>query len=111
MVRIEAFIQPHRLGKVVSALHSLPRFPGFTVFDAHGQGHGRGKGGHYAYGTEQGLLYHKRSVLVILCAEQEADDIANAITQSAHTGTSGDGIVVMSEVSSVSRIRDSGGTP
>ena len=41
MKRLEAFIQPHRLNKVIRALHELPRFPGFTVCNAHGQGHER----------------------------------------------------------------------
>ena len=45
MKRIEATLQPHRLTKVVHALHALPHFPGFTVYDAHGQGHGRRRAG------------------------------------------------------------------
>lgn len=42
MKRIGAFLQPHRVSKAVAALHALPRFPGFTLLDARGQGHGRG---------------------------------------------------------------------
>ncbi len=41
MKRMKAFIPPHRLNSIVSALHALPCFPGFTVFDAHEQGQGR----------------------------------------------------------------------
>ena len=111
MIRIEAFIQPHRLNKTISALHALPSFPGFTVFDAHGQGHGRGQGGHYAYGEDQGLLLHSRRVLVIYCNDHQADEIANIIVQAAHTGNSGDGIVVMSEVNALLRVNKVGGTP
>ena len=52
MKRIEAFLPPHRLAPVIHQLHELPRFPGLTVLNAHGQGHGRGAGGHYAYDEE-----------------------------------------------------------
>jgi nitrogen regulatory protein P-II 1 len=109
MIRIEAVIQPHRLSKVVSALHALPRFPGFTVLDAHGQGHGQGAGGHYAYGDSQGLLYHERRVIVLFCEDNAADEIANAIASAAHTGNSGDGIVVRGTIVSVQRVRDQSG--
>jgi len=111
MKRIEAFVQPHRLSKIVSALHALPHFPGFTVIDAHGQGQGRGSGGHYAYGESPGLLYHERCALVIVCDDGEADEIARTIAEAAHTGNRGDGIVVVSEVASMRRVREQGPTP
>jgi nitrogen regulatory protein PII len=41
MKRIEASLQQHRLNKVIHALRALPQFPGFTVFGAQDQGHGR----------------------------------------------------------------------
>jgi nitrogen regulatory protein PII len=109
MKRIEAYVQPHRLNKVVGALHALPSFPGFTVFDAHGQGHGRGAGGHYAYGQD-GLLFHEHRVVVMVCEDDEADRLAQTIAQAAHTGRKGDGIVVISEVTQLLRIRDAGST-
>lgn len=105
MMRIEAFIQPHRLSRIVTALHSLPRFPGFTVFDAHGQGPGRGAGGHYDY-AEDSVLHHRHTVLVVICEDDEEPALTNVIVQSAHTGKRGDGIVVVSPVARVIRIRD-----
>ena len=109
MKRIEAFIQPHRLDKVVRALHALPTFPGFTLFEARGQGHGRGAGGHYSYGSDVGLHYHEHRVLVLCCEDTEADVIANVIVKAAHTGNSGDGIVVVSDIARLQRVRDGGG--
>lgn len=109
MKRIDAFIQPHRLAKVVSALHALPRFPGFTIFDAHGQGHGRGAGGHFAYGEDHGLLYHARTVVVLFCEDAEVDGITEAIRNAAHTGNSGDGIVVISAIGRLLHVRDTEG--
>ena len=107
MKRVEAFIKPHRLNKVVSALHALPSFPGFSVLSLHGQGHGRGAGGHYAYG-EGTLLLHESCLLVIVCEDQDAEHVAAAILQSAYTGRQGDGIVLISEVTQLLRIRDAG---
>jgi len=104
MKRIEAIIQPHKLSKVVTALHALTDFPGFTVFDAHGQGHGRGKGGVFAYDNKEGLLYHRRQVLVILCEEGIASSIVATITAAAHTGRPGDGLIAVTDVQTYVRI-------
>ncbi|MGH8505952.1 MAG: P-II family nitrogen regulator [Stenotrophobium sp.] len=108
MKQITAYLQPHRLSKVVRALHGLARFPGFTVLDAHGQGHGCGAGGHHAY-DDDGLMYHERCMFVVVCEDGEADAVAELIAQAAHTGNKGDGIVVIADVSQILRIRDAGG--
>ena len=106
MKRIEAFLQPDRLSRVVAALHALPRFPGFTVLNAHGQGRGRGAGGSYVYGEVDGLLYHSNRMLIVFCEDGDADMISELIASVAHTGHAGDGIVVTSPVSQIRRIRD-----
>lgn len=105
MKRIEAFLQPHRLTQVMHTLHQLPRFPGLTVIDAHGQGHGRGAGGHFIY-DEQCLIYHGRKLLIVICEDAEASALAHAIAAAAHTGNAGDGIVAVSEIADLVRIRD-----
>lgn len=111
MKRIEAFIKPHRMSKVVSALHALPNFPGFTMLQGHGQGHGRGAGGHYVYEPDKGLLFHTQTVLIVVCADQDAASISDAIARAAHTGNKGDGIVIVSDLQGAVRVRDAGGTP
>ncbi len=104
MKRIEAIIQPHKLSKVVTALHGLPSFPGFTVLDAHGQGHGRGKGGNFTYNNNDGLLYHRRCVFVVLCDEDCATSIVETIISAAHTGQAGDGLISVVNVDALVRI-------
>ncbi len=104
MKRIEAIIQPYKLSKVVTAMHALPQFPGFTVFDAHGQGHGRGKGGTFAYDTKEGLLYHRRCVVVVMCEDEMASMIVDAIAVAAHTGQVGDGMITVVRVDTLLRI-------
>ena len=106
MKRIEAFLQPDRLSKVVAALHALPRFPGFTVLEGHGQGRGRGQGGQYVYGEVDGLLYHSLRLVIIFCEDGDATMISELIASVARTGHPGDGIVVTSHVSKVRRVRD-----
>lgn len=108
MKRIEAFVQPHRREKVISALHALPNFPGFTLEEALGQGCGRGAGGAFAYDPEEGILYHPCLHFIVICANDIADQIATTIAKAAHIGNTGDGIVTISDVSRVIRIRDAG---
>lgn len=105
MKQFTAFVQPHRLNRVVKALHEAPRFPGFTVLHAHGQGHGRGAGGRFAFGSED-LLYHDRCVVVVICQDEEAAALAEALARAAHTGTHGGGLVTISPIESVLLIRD-----
>lgn len=105
MKRIDAILQPHRLDAVIEALHAQPRFPGFTVLQARGQGHGRGPHGHYAY-DEGDLSLHNRRVLILFCEDSEVTRFAQLIARAAYTGNPGDGIVAVSEVAEILRIRD-----
>ena len=106
MKRIEAFIQPHRLPKIVAALHDLPAFPGFTVIEAHGQGHGRGAGGHFIHEPNDGLLYQKCSYVMVICDDDAENLIVQALASNAHTGTRGDGLIAVTDVSKAIRVRD-----
>jgi nitrogen regulatory protein PII len=106
MQRIDAFIQPHRLKHVVLALHEMPTFPGFTITDAHGQGRGKGQGGHFIYDADEGLVFHKRRILSVVCEDKEAEAIAALIVKAAHTGRAGDGLITITPLASVIRIRD-----
>ncbi len=110
MKRIDAYLQPHRLHKVVTALHALPNFPGFTLLDAHGQGRGRGAGGHFVYSTD-GLVYHERVVMIVYCEDQDAETVARTIASAARTGNKGDGIVAISGDHTLLRISSAGGPP
>ncbi len=104
MKEIVAIIQPFMLRKVMDALHGLPHFPGVTVSDVRGQGRGRGAGGAFKI-TEDSIDYHVKVKLEIYCAAEHADDIAEALQKAAHTGKVGDGVVVLSDLERVVRIR------
>ena len=104
MKQITAIIQPHMLGKVEHALHALPHFPGFTLLRAKGHGRGRAAG-HTYHPTEWDLDEHNKVALFILCSDEFAPPIVDAIRQGAHTGLPGDGIISVCEATEVVRIR------
>lgn len=104
MKEIKAILQPHIVTKVVRALQALPHFPGLTLSDAHGQGRGRGAGGSFKL-TEDEIDYHRKVILEVVCNDELTPGIVGAIRQAAHTGNKGDGIIVVSELREVIRIR------
>jgi nitrogen regulatory protein P-II 1 len=104
MKEIKAIIQPHMLDRVVAALHELPHFPGLTVLDVTGQGRGRGED-HAYEATLDSVFSSKRKLIEIICADDAAESIADAIRTRAHTGRSGDGIITITDIVEVIRIR------
>ena len=104
MRTIKAIIQPHIVTRVVRALHDLPHFPGLTLSDARGQGRGRGAGGSYRV-TEDDIDYHRKVILEVVCTDAHADSIVDLIRNAAHTGNKDDGIIIVSAVHEVIRIR------
>ena len=104
MKQILATIQPHMRGKVISALHELPHFPGVTILKCQGQGRGKGKGGSYVV-TENDLQYVLKERLEIVCNDELVEAIIDAIVKNAHTGNHGDGVVTVSAVLDIIRIR------
>jgi nitrogen regulatory protein P-II 1 len=104
MKEIKAVLQPHIVSRVVRALHELPHFPGLTLSDARGQGRGRGAGGSFKL-TEDDIDYHRKVILEVVCNDDLAASITETIRQAAHTGNKGDGIILVSELQEVIRIR------
>ena len=104
MKEIKAILQPHIVTTVVRALHALPHFLGLTLSDARGQGRGRGAGGSFKL-TEDDIDYHRKVILEVVCNDDLAASIAETIRQSAHTGNKSDGIILVSELREVIRIR------
>ena len=104
MKQIIAIVQPHRLEEIESALHSINPMPGFTFFSAHG--HPRGQGPNHAFAaTEWNPDAHNRLVLMMFCTDEQAEAAVEAIRAAAYTGHSGDGLIAVSELADVLRIR------
>ena len=104
MKKIEAFIQHRVLPRIVLSLHELNDFPGLSVTEVLGQGRGRGANGECLH-TEQNLPFHRRNLIQVVCDDEAADEIVNRIRDAAHTGTNGDGIIIVTDVDRSVRIR------
>ena len=104
MKEIKAIIQPHMLSKVMDALHNCEHFPGATISDCQGQGHGRGKGGRFEP-TQETIFFAKKVKLEIFCADTVCDHLVGVIQKAAHTGNPGDGVVMVTDLAHVIRIR------
>lgn len=104
MKQVKAIIQPHMTSRVVQALHEMPHFPGLTIFEVSGQGRGGGPDGIYKPSIDD-IFERKRRLIEIVCSDDEAEKIAETIRQAAHTGRHGDGIIVITDIAQVIRIR------
>lgn len=104
MKQITAILQPHRLEKIEAALHALPHFPGFTLFKA--QGHPRGHGVDHAFVADEWEPdQHARLLMLIYCTDEQVEALVQAIELAARTGQAGDGLIAVTEVLDVVRIR------
>ncbi len=104
MKQITAIVQPHRVDQIESALHQLPHFPGFTLVPARGHARGHGKG-HAFTSDEWQPGAHDRALLLIYCDNTQCALIVDTLRQAAHTGLPGDGLIAVTEVHDLLRIR------
>lgn len=104
---ITALVRPHMESRVVTTLHDLPEFPGFTITHVRGQGRGRGVGGAYV-SAESDLTYHEFIKFEIACNSASVEMIRSKIIEAAWTGRKGDGVVYVAPAHSFGRIRELG---
>lgn len=104
MKQIKAVLRPDVFTRVVHALHELSHFPGLTVFDVVGQGRGRGKGGEFEL-TDETLFLNKGKLLEVVASDSIAAQIVEIIQKNAHTGTHGDGLIIVTDIAQCIRIR------
>lgn len=104
MKRIEAYVQPFMLTRTIHSLHDV-HVRGLTVTDV--RGFGREKDESYPHHAEDYAVdFTPKVKLEILCRDEEADALVEAILTSAHTGRRGDGKVFVTTVESAVSIRD-----
>lgn len=104
MKQIIAIIRPHMVQKVEHALQGLEHFPGFTTLRVTGRSRGRAPGHHYQP-TEWDIDESDHTMLVTVCADELAAQIVDTVRASARTGLPGDGLIVVTDVVEVVRIR------
>ena len=108
MKKIEAYIQPFMLQRVLHALREV-HVHGLTVSDV--RGFGREKDESYPHGpADYAVDFTPKTKLEILCSDEDAYALVAALRGAAHTGRRGDGKVALLDVSMVVSIRsgDSG---
>jgi len=94
--KITAIIRPERLEKVEDCLKKL-NVPGISVSRV------KGFGEHANFFEKDWLCRNVR--IEVFISTRQAEDVANAIMEAAHTGLEGDGIVAVLPVEAVFHIR------
>ena len=104
MKEIKAIIQTHRLSEVIDALQDMENLHGVTVSEVKGFGHHRADAPRKR-GAEDYIDYAKKTKLEIVVPDQLAAAVVETILKHAHTGRPGDGLIFVSTVDDVFRIR------
>jgi nitrogen regulatory protein PII len=100
---VTAIIKPHKLVEVKAALQDAG-VQGLTISEVKGFGR---QGGHTETyrGAEYSIDFVPKVKVEVLVAESDAEQVAQAIAEAAHTGKIGDGKIWVTEVHHAVRIR------
>jgi nitrogen regulatory protein PII len=101
MVRIIAFIRPHQLEAVKSAI-AATGIGGLNVTDAKGRGNSEEK--EQRFMTEVDVL-RMRSRVEVVCSDELKAEVIEAILETARTGQPGDGKLFVEQIGDAMRIR------
>lgn len=103
MVRVIAYIRPHKLEEVKTAISNLG-ISGLSVSDARGRGNSPEQATVFA-GQEMLIALPVRAKLEIVAQDDLKEPIIEAICDAADTGEPGDGKIFVERVLDVIRIR------
>ena len=103
MKKIECIIRPFKLDEVKEALNSVG-VHGMTVSEVRGFGRSRGHTELYR-GSEYTIEFVPKLKLEIVVAEENVDNVIEAVQQSASTGKIGDGKIFVLPADETIRIR------
>ncbi len=104
MKEIRAIVRADAVHRILSALHECEHFPGVTLSSCEGQRRGRGPGGKHVV-TEDSLDFRAMRLMTVFCIDAACDHLVSVIRKAAHTGNAGDGVIVVTDVERVVRIR------
>jgi nitrogen regulatory protein P-II 1 len=103
MKKVEAVIKPFKLDEVKDKLNDIG-IKGITVSEV--KGFGRQKGHTELYrGAEYVVDFLPKIKLEIVIADNQLDEVVNAIIKSAQTGRIGDGKIFVTHLEDTIRIR------
>lgn len=103
MKLIKAYVRTYMVDKVIHALREMG-VPRFTAIDIRAFGD-EVEPQHLGLTSEHAGTYTAMVKLEIICARGETEKIVNAIVDNARTGYRGDGIIAVSPVEEVTKIR------
>ncbi len=103
MKKIEVYIQPFMLHKVVDALRAVHAH-GMSVIEARGFGKEKDEG-HPHHGDQLVPEFTPKTKIEIICGDKESAAIIETIKKSAHTGRRGDGKIIISDINQTISIR------
>ena len=98
-----AVIQPHKLDAVREALAQVG-IQGLTVSEVRGFGRQKGHSEIYR-GAEYEIAYVPKIKMEIAVADSQAERVVQTISQTARTGTIGDGKIFVLDLDSALRVR------
>ena len=104
MKEIKAIIQPHRLAPVIDALRAMEGLPGVTVSEVKGFGRSRAKDAQNKI-VEDYIEYAKKTKLEIVVPDEMMDAVLETIISHSKTGHPGDGLIFVSTIDEVIRVR------
>ena len=103
MKKIEAYIQPFMLQRVLKELRAAHAH-GLTVTDV--RGFGREKDESYPHhSADYAIDFTPKVRLEVLARDEDVDGLVEAITRGAHTGRAGDGKVFVVDLALAVSIR------
>ena len=103
MKLVKAFVRTSRAIDVVQALEQVGA-PGISVSRVHGVGYGYDPR-MFTSGSSEINAAPEVAKLEVVCHDDEADSLIDAIVAAARTGSPGDGIVFVTAVERAVRIR------
>ena len=103
MKRVEAYIQPFMLTRVLHELREV-HVRGLTISDVRGFGREKDES-HPHHASDYAVDFTPKIKLEILCRDPDIDGLVEALLRGAHTGRKGDGKVFVTDVEAVLSIR------
>jgi len=103
MKKIEAYIRPEKLEDIKSLLAELD-LNGLSMSQVMGFGKQKGWK-EFVRGTEIDCNFLPKIKLEIVVADEDVENIVSKITETAYTGSVGDGKIFISDVNDAIRIR------
>jgi nitrogen regulatory protein PII len=103
MKKIEAYIKSHRLTEVIEQLHAIDGLTGVSVHEIKGFGRTRDHGP-VPHIVDDTINWTPHVKLETVCLDSLAEQVVQAIRQSAHTGLRADGKIYVSNIEDAVRI-------